>query len=226
MILVFPEWKMKHGGNSMKNRFSLGIVASLTIAACMMIISPCSARTWTGPGGQPIEAEYMGATEDTVTIRRADGQAFRLTLVECSQEDRDFVAQKQAEVVAANTIEAIVRGDVIWKLPAWKSLSWQTTQNSELWTYDDKTAKPIEKIAELPVTYDSNFRRNELGGKFSTTGPVRLVKTNRYIIRGVFRGSVNQDQKSVEQYCAPFSLPSVDKNGVIELHAVRFTRLK
>lgn len=210
----------------MKNRISLGLVASLTMTACMMTISPCSARTWTGQGGQPIEAEYMSATEDTVTIRRVDGQAFRLKLVECSQEDRDFVAQKQAEVVAANTIHAIVRGDVIWKLPAWRSMGWQTTQNSELWTYDDKAAKPIAKVAELPVTYDSNFRRNELSGKFSTSGPVSLVKTDRFIIRGVFRGSVNQDEKSVEQYCAPFSLPPADKNGVIELHAVRFTRLK
>ncbi|WP_075078704.1 hypothetical protein [Terrimicrobium sacchariphilum] len=210
----------------MKNGFSLGLVASLMMTACLMTISPCSARTWTGQGGQPIEAEYMSATEDTVTIRRADGQAFRLKLVECSQEDRDFVAQKQAEVVAANTIRAIVRGDVIWKLPSWRSMGWQTTQNSELWTYDDKTAKPVAKVADLPVTYDSNFRKNELNGKFSTSAPVSLVKTDRFIIRGVFRGSVNQDEKSVEQYCAPFSLPPADKNGVIELHTVRFTRLK
>lgn len=172
-----------------------------------------------------MEAEYVNSTADTVTIKRADGQALRLLLSECSQEDRDFVAEKQAAQIAANSIDATVSGKIIWKLPPWRNLSWSTRQNSELWSYDDKTGKPAEKIVDLPVSYESDFRRSEFSGEFSTAGPVRLLKTGRFIIKGIFHGSVNGEDKSVEQLSAPFSLPQISK-GVIDLHTVRFTKLK
>ncbi|AHF89399.1 hypothetical protein OPIT5_03075 [Opitutaceae bacterium TAV5] len=55
-----------------------------------------TARTWTDTQGRTVEAGFVSATETTVTIRRDDGQLFRLELERLSWPDRDWVAAQAA----------------------------------------------------------------------------------------------------------------------------------
>ena len=196
---------------------------AILLVCCTVGVITAQGRPWTTANGQTIEAEYISATADSVTIRQANGQAFRLKLAECSEDDRAFVAAKHAEQIEANMIEAVVSGEIIWRLPDWSSLGWTNKQDSEIWMCDEKTGTPTEKVGSFSVDYHSITAG--FAGRYKTEAPIRLLKTGKFAIKGIFRARVNNEYKKAEQFSAPFSLPSI-KNGEIDLHTVRFSDLK
>ena len=63
--------------------------------------SMADARSWTNKDGRALEADFVSATDEAVTVRLANGREFNLSLDSLSQADRDFVAQEVAKAKAA-----------------------------------------------------------------------------------------------------------------------------
>jgi len=189
----------------------------------MLSADGAEVHSWSdGKGGQ-IEAEYLNSTAQTVTIKRVpDGQVFRLMLKDCSEADRAYVAQLEAAAKEASMIEVPIRGEVVWRLPGWQSLSWSNQQNSEIWTWDEAAGKPAQKVATIAVNYESSSKHNEFEGKFASTGAVRIPKEGKLVIRGIFNASVNGKTKSLDEYSQPVPIPAAGKDG-IDLRTVRFS---
>ncbi|HTJ78963.1 MAG TPA: hypothetical protein VL357_08190 [Rariglobus sp.] len=84
------------------------MLLSVRLLSTFLLLSvSLSARTWTNTQGRTIEAEFVKASGDTVTIRRADGLVFDLPLVELSGADRDYVtAQSATAGTAGQSTEA------------------------------------------------------------------------------------------------------------------------
>ena len=195
--------------------------AMLLISACFQI--PAQGRVWTDAAGKTSEAEYISSTSDSVMVRQANGQAVRLKLSDLSPADREFVAKQQAAEKEAQMIDAVIAGDIIWRLPAWNSLSWNNTHPAEIWLWDDKTKAPTEKVASVKVNYTREQKnRNEFNGKFKTDAPVHLAKTARLVVKAKFGATVNGTEKNLEETSVPMSLPAL-KNGTIDLPAVRLS---
>lgn len=210
---------------SKKARMKLRRIAFLAFAsASLALAQPQEPRTWTDAEGNTITGIYLNATEDTVTIRRVpDGQAFRLKLADCKPEERDHVARVKKDAREAESFDATVSGEITWRLPGWTNLSWSTQQPAELWLWDEATKSPTEKLASLTVTYESSDKRNEFFGTYASSGPVRLWKPARYVIKARFAGTVNSKEKSAEEISAPMTLPAVNKEGAVKLNIVRFS---
>lgn len=59
------------------------------------LVSSVTARTWTSSDGNQLEAEFVEASQTSVTIRReSDGRRFTMELSKVSQEDQDWVIAK------------------------------------------------------------------------------------------------------------------------------------
>lgn len=203
--------------------FSLRHAVLLGAVSLSLVSASAEVLTWTTGPGMSVQGEYIRSTEDAVIVKRTpDGQVLRLPLVDCSEENRAFVAQKQKEERDANTIEATVRGVINWRLPDWNSLSWSNRQPAELWSWDEKTKQPGEKLATLSVDYDKDSKRNQFTGKFVSDGPVRLLKTDKFVVKGKFSCTVNNAPKNLEQISTPFPLPNVLKDE-LDFGTLRFT---
>lgn len=203
--------------------FSLRLAALLGAAFLSLVSASAEVLTWTTGPGMSVQAEYIRATEDAVIVKRVpDGQVLRLPLTDCSDENRAFVAQKQKEDREANTIEAAVRGVINWRLPEWNSLSWKNLQYSELWSWDEKTKQPLEKLATFEVNYNKDPKRNQFTGKFVTSEPVRMLKTGKFVVKGQFSCTVDTTRKSLEQVSTPFPLPNTLKDE-LDFGTLRFT---
>jgi hypothetical protein len=198
------------------------------IAAGFFLVSlvPVNGRTWTDAKGTSIEGEYVSSTAETVVIRRTtDGQVFRLKLSEISDEDRQTVAQKQAEEKQLNAINAVIKGEVVWRLPGWRSLGWSSTHPAEIWLWDDKTATPSEKVASVSVDYVKDRSHNQFSGKFKTDAPVAVPKNAKLVVKAQFTATVNNEKKDLEQISSPMSLPALNK-GEIDLPTVRLSLMR
>ena len=180
-------------------------------------------RSWTDAKGIRTEAEYISSTADTVMVRRPDGQALRLKISELSDVDRAFVAHKQIEEKEANMVRAVLKGEIMWRLPNYSSLGWSSSQPAEIWLWDDKTRQPIEKVASVNVTYINNQRnRNQFEGTFKTEKPLQIAKNARVIVKANFKISVNGKDRNLEELSVPVSLPPSNKDE-INLPASRFS---
>lgn len=69
---------------------------ALSIAALSVYGSETELRTWTNTAGQTLEARLINAADGSVTIERADGQEFTLSLSTLSSADGDYVKEWQA----------------------------------------------------------------------------------------------------------------------------------
>lgn len=200
----------------------LPILAILALALNVHA-APHEPRTWTPGQAPPFSGELISTSPGSVTVKRLpDGQVFRLKLSDCSAADRDYVAGVLRAAREAESIDATLSGELAWRLPPWNNLSWQTRQPAELWIWDEAEKKPVEKVATLEVEYTSSSRRNEFIGSYRTPAPVRLWKPAKYVIVGRFRGTVNGEEKNLEQTSTPFLLPS-SGGDTIKLNIVRFT---
>jgi len=198
----------------------------LLLSTCLFLHSVFAAeesRTWTDAQGNTITGTYVNSTQDSVTVKRApDGQAFRLKLADCKPEEKEYVAKMRADAREAESFDANVSGEISWRLPIWNNLSWTNRQSSELWIWDEKSQTPLEKVATLTVEYTNSSKRNEFFGTYKSDAPIHLWKPAKYVIKGKFSGTVNGEQKTVEQTSTPFLLPTATRDG-IKLNIIRFT---
>lgn len=195
----------------------------LGLASLHSLSAAPESRTWTTAQGGPFTGSLVNASADSVTVKRLpDGQVFRLKLSDCSTEDQAYVAQVQKEARESESFDAIISGEIAWRLPPWNNLSWTNRQPAELWIFDEKTRTLVEKVATLEVNYNNSSKRNEFFGKYVSSGPVHLWKPAKYVIKARFRASVNGENKDLEQTSTPMSLPVAGKDG-INLNTVRFS---
>lgn len=211
----------------MSSLFKASIFSAQLAFVWSLAVSPIEARPWSDGKGGTVEAEYVSSTSDSVTIRRtADGQAFRLKLSGLSEEDRAFVVQKQAEAKAANIVEAKLVGEVAWRLPAWRSLSWQNAQPVEIWLWDEKTRAATEKIGDAKANYQRNGNRNEFYGTFKTEAPVKFPKGTKFVVKAKFQANVNGQNKDMEETSQPMTSPAASAKGEINLPTVRLSLMR
>jgi hypothetical protein len=63
----------------------------------VLTLTPAFARTFTDNAGRKVEAELVAVENDTIRIRRADGQVFTLPLATLSAADQAFATQWKAK---------------------------------------------------------------------------------------------------------------------------------
>ncbi|MFM2169639.1 MAG: hypothetical protein RIS79_4010 [Verrucomicrobiota bacterium] len=75
--------------------------AAFTLLLHLALLLPSVfARTFTDNAGRKVEAELVAVENDTIRIRRADGQVFTLPLATLSAADQTFAAQWKAKAPA------------------------------------------------------------------------------------------------------------------------------
>ena len=91
----------------MKHRFLPLVLVSLITGFAAPLAMAEDSRTWTSSDGKKLEAEFLSATEENVTIRRkTDGKRFTLPLERLSEADREYVKAKLADAKRPAEIEA------------------------------------------------------------------------------------------------------------------------
>lgn len=73
-------------------RRTLAVLTLLTL-----LTLPLAARTWTASDGRKMEADFVSATETSVTLKKAGAKPFTLELTRLSAEDQEFVKSQAAE---------------------------------------------------------------------------------------------------------------------------------
>ncbi|EIP97221.1 hypothetical protein OpiT1DRAFT_01653 [Opitutaceae bacterium TAV1] len=125
-----------------------------------LIASFLTARTWTDTQGRTVEAEFVSATQSTVTIRRDDdGRTFDLPLDRLSETDRAWVAARIAGDNAGSSSEN------------------KTTEAGGL--APSQLAVPVEEfnaLFGLPLLADDNLWDDEPA---SAAGRLRLPEEGR-----------------------------------------------
>ncbi len=77
---------------------------SAFLIALLLLPQSLTARTWTeAASGRKIEAEYVSADAQSVTIAAQGGRSFKIELERLSADDRAFVQQKLSAVPAGKT---------------------------------------------------------------------------------------------------------------------------
>jgi len=85
----------------MKSRFLVLALSFLGLTAVT------HARLWTSNDGKTLEAEWVSAAQDQVTLRRPDGQVFTLPLSRLSAADQAWVKQQAAAPAAVAAVKPI-----------------------------------------------------------------------------------------------------------------------
>lgn len=67
-----------------------------SLAVLFLLSLPLAARTWTSSDGRKLEADFVSATETTVTLKKAGAKPFTLELAKLSAEDQEFVKSQAA----------------------------------------------------------------------------------------------------------------------------------
>ncbi len=167
----------------------------------------------------------MSSDATTVTLKKVSGgQVLKVPLSELSGADQDFVKQKQLEEDNAKKFQAAVSGDIVWRLPGWRSLSWTSEQDAELWLWDEIARAPSVKVASVRVRYSQD--RTQFTGRFRTEGSVELRTDRKVVVKATFQATVNGESKDQDQTSEPMTLPTAKSPGKIDLHTVRFSLLK
>lgn len=73
-----------------------------TILLSLVTVGLAEVRTWKAADGRALKAEFVSATETSVTLKRQlDGRKFTLKLEKLSEEDQNFVHQKLNDLALA-----------------------------------------------------------------------------------------------------------------------------
>lgn len=117
---------------------------------------------------------------------------------------------------------AVLTGEVIWRLPRWHSLSWRGDQTVEIWLWDDEKNERGEKLAEAKVHYVTRYQASGtiLEGRYATDEPVATPENARVVIHAQLNIRVNNDPKEEEAVSAVVTLPT-SARGEIKVPTVR-----
>lgn len=131
----------------------MSAIPSVRLLAVMTLFllgaGPASAqsRDWTSSDGRTIRGVYLGAKEDSVTLRRADGLEVTIPLAKLSEADRKFVEEKRAATEAAPTADKSAVGHVEFKLSG----------GSEKWP-EDRRKRIVDAMDAAVAFYNKNAR--------------------------------------------------------------------
>ena len=64
------------------------------LSACLLLCASVSAREWTAMDGRKLQAEFVSATDTTMTLKLANGQAGTLPLARLSEADQVWVHEQ------------------------------------------------------------------------------------------------------------------------------------
>ena len=83
-------------------------LGSLVLALSFLgLTGAAHARLWTSNDGKTLEAEWVSAVQDQVTLKRSDGQVFTLPLSRLSEADQNWVKQQAAAPAAVAAVKPI-----------------------------------------------------------------------------------------------------------------------
>ncbi len=122
-----------------------------------------SGREWTSTDGRTLEADFVSATADSVTVKRAaDGQTFTLPLASISEADRKWVKERMAQPAGpAKPVEGpfadLVTGD--WALSEHDGLPFALYAAKDL-----DASKKIPLVLALHGKSDNNENGKQVGG--------------------------------------------------------------
>ncbi len=126
-----------------------------------------AAREWTSNDGRKLEADFVSATADAVTVKRAtDGQTFTLPLASISEADRAWVAEQMTKPAGpAKPVEGpyaeLVTGD--WALSEHNGLPFALYAAKDL-----DASKKIPLVLALHGKSDNNENGKQVGGWMKT----------------------------------------------------------
>lgn len=93
------------------------LLRTVLLSLCLVIPHSALGRTWTSSEGEPLEAEFVSASETSVRLKRdSDGKIFELPLERLSVPDQEFIKAKAEEMnkpqpVAAGSYADLITGD-------------------------------------------------------------------------------------------------------------------
>lgn len=135
----------------------------LALVLAAIGLSPSlSAREWTATDGRKMEADFVSATADSVTIKRAaDGQTFTLPLNAISQADQEWIKEQMAKPApAGKPIEGpyaeLVTGD--WALSEHDGMPFALFASKEL-----DASKKYPLVVSLHGRSQNNENGKQLG---------------------------------------------------------------
>jgi predicted peptidase len=83
----------------------------LILQLCALaLLQSTSARTWTSADGRELEAEFVSANRDAVTVRKGDGTVVTIARSRLSPADREFVRGKIARPARGEVYPALITG--------------------------------------------------------------------------------------------------------------------
>ncbi|MDZ4288013.1 MAG: prolyl oligopeptidase family serine peptidase [Prosthecobacter sp.] len=133
----------------------------------LSLLGLCHGREWTSSDGKKLEADFVSATADQVTLKRAtDGQTFALPLARLSAADQAFVKTQGAKPAgAAKPIEgpfaSLVTGD--WALSEYKGLPFALYASKDL-----NAAQQYPLVLALHGKSQNNDNGKQVGGFMKT----------------------------------------------------------
>lgn len=156
---------------------------TLTIILCLLLHASAGARTWTAKDGRKLDAEFVSATEEAVTVQRAaDRMKFTIPLDSLSEADQKFVREKLAEMnqpkpLPEGPFTARITGD--WQKAESKSgLPFQIFGSPEL---DGAKVHPL-----VVCLHGINERGTNNEGQLDSSGARFFAQPDRYEKRPCF----------------------------------------
>lgn len=122
------------------------------LPALLLLLPPCvsaqdvSSRPWKDVQGRVIQASFVAATEDSVTLRMADGREHKIPLARLSAEDQAFVKSQAKTPAAPNPSAAApaANGASLNRLPiekrVWPGIVQVPTKSIEIQVIEENPA--------------------------------------------------------------------------------------
>lgn len=146
---------------------------------------PAFARTWKSSDGvYSLDAEYVGAKDGTVSLRKPNGDVIKLPLARLSAEDQAYVA-KQAVATDESSTTAVAtpsspqkqRFSQLVQLSGRLRTASEVLRAYKLFLQDDRIAEPDRKAAEeqLPVWEERAKNAWNGWGRVGLSLPKRMI---------------------------------------------------
>lgn len=138
----------------MRVYFPLGGLAASLLLAFPSPRLAAEPREWTATDGRTLQADFVSATSQTVTVRRPDGRRVDIPLAQLSEADRAWIAgvgraapTPDAAKAPAPTREKLLSGPLTYKL----------SDGSEKWPAE-RRKRIVEVMEEAVIFFNTHAR--------------------------------------------------------------------
>lgn len=174
----------------------------LVLAAISALAQGASLRPWKDTQGRIIQAAFVSATQDSVTIRMADGKEHQIALARLSAEDQAFVRSQSPTVPTTTAPPAAAASGTSTRLPVEKR-TWPDI------VLVPSSAIEIQPIEESPATRRFVYRSEafEFTSQAKLAGSVmkevaRTFEATRALVTALPWGIVCRPPEGLERYQA------------------------